>query len=190
MFKATLLVVLGLLAGSVTAGAATGFETGNEFQSVELRGELSVTCPGRMGGYITAYYRCAGETLDPVEFARFRPETPVDADAVELKALHADGSSRTKSGGYSSSKSRSDYFNLWILTLTQRPLLEMGVNTVGYKMKKKGAIVAEGTFTATVKDGGRRECEFERYHSQNPADCENGDNVCQYDFEQQNYCQR
>lgn len=189
MFKLAL-IAFGLLNVSVSALATTGFETGNEFQAVELRGNITVTCPSRFGGgYVTSYFSCVGDTLDPVEFARFRTDAPVAADAVELRAIHEDGSSRTKAGSYSSSKSTSERFNLWIRTLTQRPLLEMGKNTIGYTMKKNGAVVANGTFIANVNDGGVRRCQNDSYWSQNPADCEGGSYACDYLFRNQNYCQ-
>lgn len=178
-----------LFGSSMSAQAATGFDVGNEFQATELRGSVSVTCPSRWGGMQTASFQCYLDALDPVEYARFRTDAPVDADAVELKAIHQDGSSRTKGGSYSASKSRSESFNLWIRTLTQKPLLEFGKNTIGYTMKKNKKVVASGTFVANVSDGGMRSCRHEWQSSGNPSDCENGSMVCDRMFMNQNYCQ-
>lgn len=183
------LIAFAMISGSAQAFAATGFDVGNEFRAVELRGSVTVTCPSRWGGMQTAYFHCSGEVLDPVEFARFRTDAPVNADSVELRAVHQDGSSRTKAGSFSSSKSTSERFNLWIRTLTQKPLLEMGRNTIAYKLKRNGAVVQDGTFVATVADGGVRGCAHDSIWSQNEHDCSGGSSICSTYFSRQNYCE-
>ncbi len=183
------LVAFGLFTASMSASAATGFDVGNDFRAVQLHGSVTVSCPSRWGTQ-SAHFRCIGEVLDPVEFAHFVSDAAVDADAVELKAVHEDGSTRIKAGGYSSAKSKSkDIFNLWIRTLTQRPLLEMGENKIAYTMLKNKKAVMTGTFTANVTDGGDRYCQHDSYWSQNPRDCESGSMVCDRSFQSQNWCE-
>lgn len=167
----------------------TGFETGNEFQSVLLEGNLSVTChDGAATDF--AYFRCTRPTLDPVEYARFVTEQPVDADTVALKVRHADGSTRSKASGFEAAKGASSKrFNLWIATVLQRPLLEPGKNTVEYRLVKAGRTVKTGTFIVNVARGRDRFCPDGRATSHNINDCRSSYAICDEYFYRFNFCQ-
>lgn len=169
------------LFGLQSAIAATGFVGGNDFNFKGATGYLSVTCfssGGSPSGPSSASFRCDGFSFTPAEEAQFSGPR-VNADSVELKAVHADGSTRTKTGTYDGKKGLSDdVFNLWIDTLFQRPLLKFGKNTVTYTLKRKGSKVASGQFIATVNDLGDMTCPSDSTTSWDANDCVNSSRVC------------
>lgn len=167
-----------------------GFETGNDFSAVRLRGEITVSCsdPGR--GQDISRLRCQEEILEPAEFVRLLGPAGVDADQVALTARWESGKTRSKTGSYDGAAGRSGRFNLWISTLLQRPLLDYGVNQLGYVLKKGGRPVSEGAFTAVVRRGEQRLCRRHRwYHSSDPSDCRAGaSRMCDRYFADEDYC--
>lgn len=175
----------------VFAADDAGFETGNEFQSVYLEGEITVSCRDPQGGSDLAIFRCAAEVLDPAEFVKFKGPAGVDADEVVLKATREDGSMREKSESYNPATGLSKgRFNLWIATLFQRPLLKHGRNSVDYSLQKSGAPVKSGNFTANVSQGPDRSCRYRRhYQSSDMSDCRSSQRLCSRYFWEENYCQ-
>jgi hypothetical protein len=110
--------------------------------------------------------------VQPGSQDRFAYGAPIDADKVELTAVHADGSTRTKSKKYDAQKGESGRFNLAISTLTQRPLLKIGDNMIHYKMKKKSQAVAEGDFQATMTVVGDLSCRQGVVYAWGQAQCD------------------
>jgi hypothetical protein len=178
---------------TLSAMADVGFKSGNDFVSRKIVGQASVTCSGGPGGgseFRMAY--CEQEILDPNEFAYFSGHQGIDAEEVILHAIHEDGSTREKKEGFNSATGLSkDSFNLWIYTLLQRPLLEMGKNTVEYTLIKNGQSVVNGSFVANITRGETRECRQRgHYYSNNPSDCQFPEPVvCPRYFREQNYCE-
>lgn len=167
-----------------------GFATGNAFYAVMLYGRASVSCREN-GQSDHASFRCGEEVLDPAEFVRFRGPKGLDADRVYLSAAWENGKTREKNAGYDGAKGEStSRFNLWISTLLQRPLLNYGKNSIRYVLKKDEAVVREGTFTAEVKTGFRRDCRYRRHYSSSDlSDCRAGaTRVCGRYFRDENYC--
>lgn len=172
------------------ASVNTGFEIGNELTAVYVEGSVTVFCwePGR--GQETGRFRCSAEILNPYEFSRFQTESGIDADRVILTARHEDGSSRTKDGKFnpSTGKSHSE-FNLWVHTVLQRPLLEMGINKVTYVLNKANREVKAGEFTAVVERGPDRHCPHAQMNSNRLSDCRTSGDACREYFRRFNYCQ-
>ena len=170
--------------------AAPGFSSGNSFTATPLEGQIQVQC--NQGTQTTfGYFVCTDETLDPAEFVHFVGPTNIAADEITLKAIHADKSTVEKSTGYDAAKGISThYFNLWIATLFQTPLLDYGTNTVEYSFTKDNSVIQHGEIIATVKKGAKRVCANPGYYlSANANDCINGSNICGQYFADQNYCQ-
>lgn len=187
-----LIATVALLSANFARAETVGFSHGNEFVSRRLVGHATLTCPSNFGGgseFRSVY--CTGEILDPNEFDYFVGHQGVDAEKVVLNAIHADGSSREKTEDFDSSTGRSkDTFNLWISSLTQRPLLDVGKNTVQYKLKKGGQSVIEGSFTANVARGETRQCAPGNYYSSNPGDCQFPEAaICDRYFYENHYCE-
>ena len=185
------LAFVSLLGFSFSAHALeTGFSAGNEFRDVSLVGSVSVFCNPPQGGGGNASFACSGGTLDPVEASRFVVTPAVDADKVKLTAHHEDGSTRSKDSAFDAKNSRSrDFFNLWIETLFQRPLLDPGKNEITYELTNKGKLVARGVFTAWVRPGKTRDCGHDSVFSSDAMDCRIGNHVCENLFIDRNYCQ-
>jgi hypothetical protein len=175
--------------GPVFSMAGVGFNAGNEYDATPLYGEVSVTCYDN-GRTEHASFRCRDEILEPYDHVRFVGPEGVDADKVELEARWENGKTRKKKKGYDAAGRRSTgYFNLWIATLLQRPLLDYGRNAIHFVMKKDGRRVAEGDFVATVNKAPRRVCRYRRhYTSHNASDCRGGSSVCRQLFRDENYC--
>ncbi|GIL18831.1 MAG: hypothetical protein BroJett040_25820 [Oligoflexia bacterium] len=168
---------------------AVGFSHGNEFQSLPIYGEVTVSCQeGSNSGY--ANYQCQDLLLSPTEMDYFAGPANIDADQVVLTATRRDGSQKTKSSSYNSDKGRStSRFNLWIATLFQTPLLQDGPNKVHYKMTRDGQVVSEGDFQANVTRGHSATCPRGYITSSTMADCQSPYSACQRYFSNYNYCQ-
>ncbi len=168
-----------------------GFDLGNNFESKAIEGDVTVQCNGFGGQFESATFACSEELLDPNEYAKFQGHKGADADLVILKATHEDGSVREKNEGFDSSTGLSkDTFNLWISTLFQRPLLDMGKNEILYTLKKSGNLVLMGNFTANVKRTATRYCTRHGFYNSNDInDCRFSNNICDRYFYENNYCQ-
>lgn len=164
---------------------AMRLEKAETFQANFVEGDISVTCFSPEGTR-TARFRCTESYLNPSDFSRVITESNVDADKVVL--TYKDGKkTRTKSSKFSGNRSKSE-FNLWIWTLTQRPLLDLGENEISYELTKKNSVVESGSFTVNVEATPTRYCRHRSYTSTNANDCTNGSNVCGQYFREQNFC--
>lgn len=170
--------------GGLTAALADapGFDKGNLFLSQTVSGSVTVNCNDPVEGFSTASYRCEGYFLSPSNTARFQTADRVDADRVVLTAYHADGSNLTKSSTFDRRQGRSGSFNLWIRTLTQRPLLEMGANRIDYVLQSAGKTLQSGTFDVRVEPGRRLTCYHEQVFSSDANDCRNSSRDCEQYF--------
>ncbi len=185
-------IVLVLLLGAFAAQADVGFQHGNDLTAVLSQGDIAVHCQsnGPGGGPSFGSFRCQEDILLTGEYDYFQGPAGVKADEVTLTAFHQDGSQRSKTVGYDSEKGLSSKrINLWIATLLQRPLLDVGTNRVTYKMIHNGKVSSQGEFTAVVKDGGRKTCTRRgTYWSSNSMDCQSGGSFCSQFFRENNYC--
>lgn len=148
--KGLLALILVLTGGF--AFAETTFEHGTVYQANTYSGNVWVNCSDRP----SELRHCAGYDLDPGMYTRL--VSGANADRFEVEALHADGSTRSKKGKFKASEGKSEAINLWIATLFQRPLLEMGENTIRYTLTKKGEVVEQGEFNVRVESGSRQVC--------------------------------
>lgn len=165
---------------------AEGLEHGASFTSNYIQGNIRVTCFA--GTTIkTANYRCSDSYLNPAMFSKFVTEQSVDADQVVLTYTDSKGKTRTKKSKFSGNKSKSE-FNLWIWTLTQRPLLNDGMNVINYQLTKKGKEVTSGSFDVMVSANEDRFCPYASYTSHTENDCVDGSSVCGKYFRDYNYC--
>lgn len=169
---------------------AAGFSTGNEFHATLIQGRLTMICPsGTPGGQQNVLFTCRATILDPAEYDYFVGPM-VDGDKVTLEATREDGSTRSKTTGYDGSKGKSENrFNLWISSLTQRPLLADGANKISYKITKANATITSGEFTAKVVREPTATCRPRTLYSSSAMDCQNQMTACGRYFELENYCQ-
>lgn len=166
---------------------AQTFSSGNEFTAVPIFGEVSVQCRDFVNNRTNfAVYQCEDLRLNPVEYDFFVGAN-VDADKVSLSCTQPKGKVVNKSSSYKNGKS-TDRFNLWIISLLQKPLLDIGENQITYKLTKKGKLVTEGQLTVPVTVGKRQTCPRGFISSNDPNDCTTSFNVCRQYFSQYNYC--
>lgn len=191
MITARTLISLSLVFLSYLANANSnyGFPHGNEFQVQQIYGDISVTCQNGPQ-YEYQNFHCSAELVTPGSSDLFAGPAGTNADKVTLTATHEDGSTRTKSEKYDASKNLSKKsFNLWIWTLTQRPLLEMGSNKVKYVLTKGAQTVSEGEFTAVGSAIPAKSCPYRQYFSVDPNDCRFMNQMCDRYFWENHNCQ-
>ncbi len=163
---------------------AAGLKAGDQFRATEVSGTVQVFCRDpRMN--TSALYRCHESLISPSWRSKFI--TTADADKVTLSYTDHRGRTKTKSSKVRDGESTRN-FNLWVGSLTQRPLLKYGENVIDYKLTRDNAEVESGTFHVNVDRAPMRTCSHRTYYSANLDDCRNSLNVCNYYFREQNYC--
>mgnify|MGYP000397608746 FL=1 len=166
----------------------SGLAGGETYKANYLSGDISVRCnSGRETNYVN--YRCRGSYLSPESRSKFVDDSQSGADKVTLTFRDHRNKKRTKKSSFNSVKGESKKsFNLWIRTLTQRPLLNSGNNEISYSLTKNGSEVSSGVFSVLVEDQPVRYCRYRSYHSSNMNDCRNPSFVCNQYFREQNGC--
>lgn len=165
----------------------TGFEAGNAFTSKQYHGTVSVMCmaPNDHGSY---FYACHAEAFQPGESAKFVTAPGTDADHVTLTSTWEGGKTVTKDTGFDSASGKSSRaFNLWISTLLQRPLLDLGTNKIHYVLSKNGKTQSEGDFTATVQALPDSQCSHQALVES--SSCQNMAFMCQRYFDEVAQCE-
>lgn len=176
---------------------AVGFSQGNQIDLTPISGDVMVHCPNQPpppvgnGGPSTNYVRCSANLWSPEIADFFVGPQGMQADSVTLVSHRQDGSKREKSADYDSAQGRSKTrFNLGIWTLTQKPLLKLGVNKITYVLKKDDSVVAQGDFEVTVTERAARQCPYGSYFGNSSFDCQSGSTaICDRYFREHNYCQ-
>jgi hypothetical protein len=184
-FLATMLFTMNAQAGNV------GFVHGSEFTAAAVEGRVTVHCNGT-NGVGNAVYNCRDAVLEPQLYDYFMGPQDARATDVELKCARDDGSVRSKTSGYDGNKGIStDSFNLWILTLFQKPLLQVGLNTIDYRITaddRAKTEISKGRFVVNVVRTPARRCPDAHYTSTDINDCNAQYSVCQKYFEEYHNC--
>ncbi|ATH07800.1 hypothetical protein BIY24_07515 [Halobacteriovorax marinus] len=166
--------------------AHTGLKEGERFENHRIQGQIRISCHER-GQSDFAYVNCRDSYLTPSIRSKFTFDSGVNADKVKLTYTNSDGKTKTKSSRIKGNESREN-FNLWIWTLTQRPLLKSGENTIEYKLTNNGSEVESGSFDVLVETLPVRTCGYRSYTSSRLSDCRNASMVCAQYFRQMNDC--
>lgn len=166
-----------------------GFSGGADYEAKNLDAMVQISCHEK-GHTELVHFRCQDWVLNPAEFTYFLGPLGVQADHLIVESIRADRSSETKKMTYDSVKGRtSRRINLWVTTLTQRPLLKIGTNQIEWALYARGAEVAHGNFRSEVSSGPNLSCPLGRYVSYDLNDCRSPGNICRQHFERHNYCQ-
>ena len=181
-------VILSLLFSVAAQANTIGFSGGSEMTVDTMEGSVQVRCQeGPYSDY--AFFTCRENTLVPYDLSYFYGPEGLDADKVIITANHEDGSDRKKSEKYDAKKLRTQSrINLAVGSMTQRPLLERGVNRIDYQFQKKSQPILTGSYEIRVNRGQIRNCRPASYTSRSLQDCRNSSNVCQHYFNQNNFC--
>lgn len=176
---------------------AADFEGHRDFSSASLVGQIEVRCTNTQPGQPTwASHFCRADIIEPksnpelgaFDMAYFNHVATSDVNRFELEATHEDGSQRKKSGSFKFVNNRSSgWVNLWVYTLTQRPLLDQGVNQIKFKLFKGREIKESGEFVSKVDWSGERQCRSRTYFGSG-NDCQNPSQLCDRFFREANLC--
>lgn len=166
----------------------TGLSQGSEFSATPVHGSLSVDCQDSSGQDF-ANYDCSDVILEPTDNDYFVTQPGGHAAQFELRAVHEDGSVQKKNGDFDPTRGRSkSSINLWIATLFQRPLLNMGTNRISYQLKNGSVTEKSGEFDVHVRQGKERVCPHDFVNSPTLDDCRSSANVCDNYLWRFNYC--
>ena len=184
MIKKLFILVLFISSFQLFANEQIGFKSGNDLSSQYIYGQIQTFCPST-----SRMHTCRMDYLEPGDRDKFI-HPAIDADKVTLEAVHQQGSRRQKKGSFDAVQGESKkYFNLWLGSLLQRPLLRSGKNVLNYKLHKGKNVVKSGSFIVNVKKADAKKCHYRTYHSQQDRDCQNPSFLCQRYFSEQAYCQ-
>lgn len=175
-----------MIFAAVTTYAEVGFKRGNNLTLRNATGYASVMCYDQKNyGHVGAY--CDAVLVSPGTFDRIvNTGAPIDADRVQLTATREDGSTRTKKEKFNSNTQESGSFNLVVSTLTQKPLLKSGKNSIQYQFAGSGKQVAQGEFEVLVEQ--RPEASCETLHFSMYARCDQHFSICDEYFNRQPRC--
>jgi len=184
MFAVTLSALL--VSGLANAASFQGYTT---FTATPVWGRLTIHChDGGRSEFQAAI--CEEVTLSPFEYGFFEAEKDVGANEVLLTSQRADGESVEKRVGYDSSTGRSEKrVNLWISTLFQKPILDVGNNVIDYQLVNEGEVKASGQLTVKVEEGAEKQCPDATDFSSNMNDCRFPQLACGRYFRRFNYCE-
>jgi hypothetical protein len=183
----SLLKLMTLICLAIPAYGATGFSAGSEFKNHRIQGPITVRCNDGRESRISQV-TCRASYLSPTMRSKFSYDSGVAADKVKITYTNSRGKNKTKSSKVKQAESTRS-FNLWIRTLTQRPLLKSGQNELSYKLYKKGSVVESGEFTVNVETQPVRYCPYRSYYSSSINDCTNSMYICDRYFREHNDCQ-
>lgn len=178
----------------VSSGAAygQGFTGGSDLEGRSARGTIYLTCYGSGGEMASSTINCRQALLIPYDRDFFiDSNAPENTTHVELINEHQDGRVVSKRVRFDAEKGESrSRINLWIWSLTQRPLLDFGPNEVTYKYYQRSTLLREGVFEVNVAEGGSYRCDPSYESSSWMDDCRSsGQNRCLSYFRQRNWCQ-
>ena len=178
-------LVLGLLF-SLNTYSSVGFKTGNDFKAHSLRGSFNLTCSsGRERKRVVR--NCGAYFLSPANRTKFVTDSGIDANKVVLKRVNSKGKTIKKKSKFNSRTGESkSNFNLWIKTLTQRPLLAYGENVISYELT--GNESERGEFIVNVEKMPTKTCRYRSYHVFNMRYCNDAYGYCSEYFREQNFC--
>lgn len=152
---------------------AQSFSSGNQFEAMMLRGEASVICRDMQGRSYHSSEFCSLDILEGGEYDTFVYKKNTGADEVKLEVLQESGKQRSKTKAYNDAKGESKLFNIWVQTLTQRPLLDYGLNKITFTLLKNEKALVSGSFNAVVQDGGTKYCQRRLLTYYNEVNCMN-----------------
>jgi hypothetical protein len=167
---------------------AQGFVGGDEYEIVQLQGNVNIVCLDS-SGQSTAFYFCRQDVVSPGPFQPFIHPQSLLADEVVITSQRADGSVREQTRRFDARSGLSRNFNLLVWTLFQRPLLLEGSNALTYELRNRGAVVDYGQFDVEVRrDPQGRTCQSRTIFSSDSSMCRNQAQACDRYFALSSNC--
>lgn len=177
------LIILSLLFSSSILAKDIQFNEIDKLNVITMEGLVSIRC--QSGQYpASKIYQCLSSNIEGGNFQRLEILSNTSADRVYLK--------NQKTGIQKNSKifkntMKTKEINLWIETVTQRALLDYGVNKIEYDLRENNQSVVKGTYSITVEKSEQRRCPngFLYY---NNRQCPDRYSACRDYFYKYRYC--
>jgi hypothetical protein len=168
---------------------AIGFKSGNSFSTQPFRGEFYLHCDVQDPTIpVVQHVFCEDNFLSPAMTDYFVGPENVAADKVVLEARNGRYIIRKNSKYNTATEQSTSRFNLWILSLTQKPLLNEGQNIISYQMSKAGRAIVQGEFEVLVTSKSLLTCPVIDFFQRDPILCKNTTLLCNDYFVNQDDC--
>lgn len=176
-------LILALLFSVPVFGSEVELDSGESLNVITMQGHVNVRC--QSGQYpTTRFYQCFSSNIEGGNYSRLNILNDIGANRVSLYNFDTKVGKTLK---INQSTMQTGKINLWINTLTQRALLGIGNNTIGYKLMKDNTILSEAPFAVNVSVSEERRCPtgFLNYHGRM---CPDKYSACSSYFYQYRYC--
>jgi len=179
------LLILFFISQSVTA--RVGFESGDHFFVHSVYAEVRVHCHTPSENR-TIVYDCHESVLLPTEVDFFNGPRGTRANELILLKIQDPKSKRVAEYNPQIGQSRNQ-INLWMRSVFQRPLLNLGANLIEFELFENRVSVGKGTFSVLVSRGSSLNCTHTGvYQSNKIEDCQYPQKFCEDFIKVNNYC--
>lgn len=160
------------------------FNEQDKLNVITMQGVVNVRCND--GQYPHSFIvQCYSSDLENGNYQKLQVLSEEDVDRVYLHNKKTGISKNSIINSTTHQTTRE--INLWIRTLTQRALVDYGVNEIEYRLTKKGQDVVSGIYQVSVEVSERRQCPngFLYYNYQR---CPDQYSICRDYFYKYRYC--
>ena len=177
-----------LLISSLAHVKASGFKIGNRIDSAKISGNLTVRCVGNGMNDIANHF-CKALVVEPATHSYFIGPAKIRANRVKIISEWENGKTIKKEKIYNSKKGRTKRrVNLFVKSLIQRPLLNIGNNIIKFEMYNNKQRVSQGQFNFKVVEGPSRRCRPRSITTSGHDFCRNAIRACDEYFYIENNC--
>lgn len=160
------------------------FNSEDSLNAISMSGVVSVRCNN--GQYPTSQIlRCYSSFLENGNYQKLKILTSDKTDSVSLFNVTTGRKKTVKVN--SSTNTTSKAINLWVESLTQRALVNYGVNEIQYTLNYKGQEVASGVYNVDVVKSEQRRCPNGFLYYSNSF-CPSAYTACSDYFYRYRYC--
>lgn len=175
--------LLALMTFLFSVNAHAGFTRGSKFNIVALEGRLKIYC-----GYDHTTVQCRDMFMEPWPYDKFEGPKVRQGELIELRSINK-GSEVVAVSSYDGFTGKSDYFDLGVYSLFQKPLLRKGTNRIEYKITDQdGQTLKRGRFQVQVGQLRTRRCETRETYRSLEEECAHVYSICQQYFKAMNFC--
>jgi hypothetical protein len=176
-----------LLYDSHAVTARVGFESGEQFFVHSAYAEIRIQCQ-TPSDIMTTTYDCHESILLPTELDFFNG--PQDTRASKVTLVNSQDPRTKRIADYDPKAGQSTtQINLWMRSVLQRPLLNLGTNLIEYELFEGNASITKGTFLVSVTRGNSLNCKNTgSFQSNKIEDCQNPQRFCAEFIRVNNYC--
>jgi hypothetical protein len=180
----TLIMLGALLLSSLGLAKDIQFNDQDQLNVITMEGYVNVRCNN--GQYPSSqFFQCYSSNIEGGNYQKLQILTKEDVDWVYLKNSTTGITKNSRLN--SESTETNNAFNLWIRSLTQRALLDYGVNEIEYRLTKNRQDVLSGTYRVNVIKSEQRVCP-QGFLYYGGRQCPDRYSICRDYFYRYNYC--